>query len=147
MTTPPSRLPWRLASKSARSVLSDVLRIYRLIGCSGTTAAKRRCASWRAPPRLKSMKAMEQWGMAMGPMAVGDLAGLDIGYRAREQLSDEEKDPASTTCSRSPVEAGRLGKNRAQYYRHDLKPAPDRRTLSADIIEATRAELGITARS
>ena len=28
--------------------------------------------------------AMEQWGMAMGPLAVGDLAGLDIGYKARE---------------------------------------------------------------
>ncbi|MGB0381032.1 MAG: 3-hydroxyacyl-CoA dehydrogenase NAD-binding domain-containing protein, partial [Luminiphilus sp.] len=40
--------------------------------------------------------AMENWGMAMGPLAVGDLAGLDIGYKAREQLSEEQKgDPAS----------------------------------------------------
>ena len=38
-------------------------------------------------------QAMERWGMAMGPLAVGDLAGLDIGYKAREQLSDEEKGP------------------------------------------------------
>ncbi|MFV0276004.1 MAG: 3-hydroxyacyl-CoA dehydrogenase NAD-binding domain-containing protein, partial [Parahaliea sp.] len=32
--------------------------------------------------------AMERWGMAMGPLAVGDLASLDIGYKAREGLSD-----------------------------------------------------------
>jgi len=53
--------------------------------------------------------AMEQWGMAMGPLAVGDLAGLDIGYKAREQLTDEQKgDPASYCVADRLVEAGRL---------------------------------------
>ena len=49
-------------------------------------------------------QAMERWGMAMGPLAVGDLAGLDIGYKAREQLSDEEKGPRvkrKTKCERT----------------------------------------------
>ena len=95
-------------------------------------------------------QAMERWGMAMGPMAVGDLAGLDIGYRAREQLSDEEKGPrVNYLLADRLVEAGRLGqKSGAGYYRYN----PDTRAREedpavAEIITATRAELGITPRS
>ena len=94
-------------------------------------------------------QAMEQWGMAMGPMAVGDLAGLDIGYRAREQLSDEEKGPRiNYLLADRLVEAGRLGqKSGAGYYRYDPETrARQEDSVVADIIEATRAELGITAR-
>jgi 3-hydroxyacyl-CoA dehydrogenase len=29
--------------------------------------------------------ALETWGMAMGPLAVSDLAGLDVGYRIRKE--------------------------------------------------------------
>ena len=95
-------------------------------------------------------QAMERWGMAMGPMAVGDLAGLDIGYRAREQLSDEEKGPrVNYLLADRLVEAGRLGqKSGAGYYRYN----PDTRAREedpavAEIITATRAELGITPRN
>ena len=95
-------------------------------------------------------QAMERWGMAMGPMAVGDLAGLDIGYRAREQLSDEEKGPrVNYLLADRLVEAGRLGqKSGAGYYRYN----PDTRAREedpavAEIITATRAELGMTPRS
>ena len=94
-------------------------------------------------------QAMEQWGMAMGPMAVGDLAGLDIGYRAREQLSDEEKGPRiNYLLVDRLVEAGRLGqKSGAGYYRYDPETrARQEDPVVSDIIEATRAELGITAR-
>ena len=94
-------------------------------------------------------QAMEQWGMAMGPMAVGDLAGLDIGYRAREQLSDEEKGPRiNYLLADRLVEAGRLGqKSGAGYYRYDPETrARQEDPVVSDIIEATRAELGITAR-
>ena len=92
---------------------------------------------------------MEQWGMAMGPMAVGDLAGLDIGYRAREQLSDEEKGPRiNYLLADRLVEAGRLGqKSGAGYYRYDPETrARQEDPVVADIVEATRAELGITPR-
>ena len=95
-------------------------------------------------------RAMEAWGMAMGPMAVGDLAGLDIGYKAREQLSAEEKgDPINYIVADRLVEAGRLGqKSGAGYYRYD----PDTRQRTEDpeataIIEAARSELGITPRA
>ena len=94
-------------------------------------------------------QAMEQWGMAMGPMAVGDLAGLDIGYRAREQLSDEEKGPRKNyLLADRLVEAGRLGqKSGAGYYRYDPETrARQEDPVVADIVEATRAELGITPR-
>ena len=94
--------------------------------------------------------AMERWGMAMGPLAVGDLAGLDIGYKAREQLSDAEKgNPASYLVADRLVEAGRLGqKSGAGYYRYD----PETRARLDDpdvmaIVEATSAELGITRRA
>jgi 3-hydroxyacyl-CoA dehydrogenase len=94
--------------------------------------------------------AMEQWGMAMGPLAVGDLAGLDIGYKAREQLTDEQKgDPASYCVADRLVEAGRLGqKSGAGYYRYD----PETRQRMADpdvdaIIDSCREELGIVART
>ena len=94
--------------------------------------------------------AMERWGMAMGHLAVGDLAGLDIGYKAREQLSDAEKgNPASYLVADRLVEAGRLGqKSGAGYYRYD----PETRARLDDpdvmaIVEATSAELGITRRA
>ena len=93
--------------------------------------------------------AMESWGMAMGPLAVSDLAGLDIGYRAREQLSAEQKgDPASYRVADRLVEAGRLGqKSGAGYYQYD----PETRQRQEDpavmaIVTETRRELGITPR-
>lgn len=93
---------------------------------------------------------MERWGMAMGPLAVADLAGLDIGYKAREQLSDADKgEPASYLVADRLVEAGRLGqKTGAGYYRYD----PDTRARIDDpevmqIVEACCAELGITRRA
>ena len=92
-------------------------------------------------------QAMERWGMAMGPLAVGDLAGLDIGYKAREQLSDEEKGSrVNYLLADRLVEAGRLGqKSGSGYYRYE----PETRARQEDpvvtqIIEATRAELDIT---
>ncbi len=94
--------------------------------------------------------AMEQWGMAMGPLAVGDLAGLDIGYKAREQLTDEQKgDPASYCVADRLVQAGRLGqKSGAGYYRYD--PKTRQRIADPDvdaIIDSCRQELGIAARA
>jgi len=93
--------------------------------------------------------AMERWGMAMGPLAVGDLAGLDIGYKAREQLTDEQKgEPATYIVADRLVEAGRLGqKSGAGYYRYD----PDTRQRVDDpqvmtIVENACQELGISRR-
>lgn len=93
--------------------------------------------------------AMERWGMAMGPLAVGDLAGLDIGYKARQGLTDEQKgDPRSYRVPDLLVEQGRLGqKSGAGYYQYDA----DTRRRSEDpavmdVVEAAARELGVQRR-
>ena len=53
--------------------------------------------------------AMESWGMAMGPIAVGDLAGLDIGYRSRRDQGIEPRSVKEFTLSDTLVEMERLG--------------------------------------
>ncbi|MDT8320856.1 MAG: 3-hydroxyacyl-CoA dehydrogenase NAD-binding domain-containing protein, partial [Xanthomonadales bacterium] len=40
-------------------------------------------------------RALENFGMAMGPLAVGDLAGLDVGYKARQALPDRPDHPST----------------------------------------------------
>ena len=64
---------------------------------------------------------MQNFGMAMGPLAVSDLAGLDIGYKAREGLTAEQKGDERTYCIADALyKIGRLGqKSGAGYYRYD----------------------------
>jgi len=93
--------------------------------------------------------AMQQWGMAMGPMRVFDLAGLDIGYKARQGLSpDERGDPRAYKIPDALVEMGRLGqKSGAGFYTYD----PDTRAYTFDdvsksLIEQTAESLGVECR-
>jgi len=67
--------------------------------------------------------AMENFGMAMGPVAMSDLAGLDIGYKARESLPEDQRaHPKFSAVSDFLVEAGRLGqKSGAGFYKYDPK--------------------------
>jgi 3-hydroxyacyl-CoA dehydrogenase len=92
---------------------------------------------------------MEEFGMAMGPIAVSDLAGIDIGYKVREGMSDEEKgDPRSYCIADALVEQGRLGqKTGAGFYQYD----PQTRARSSDpqvtaLIEAQAAKYSVTRR-
>ncbi len=66
-------------------------------------------------------KALADFGMAMGPLATGDLAGLDVGWRIREEYRHLEKPGI-----RQPVvednlcELGRFGqKTGAGWYKYD----------------------------
>lgn len=79
-----------------------------------------RCLLEGATP-VEIDSAMEAFGMAMGPLAVGDLAGLDIGYMARKALSPEAKgDPETYWIPDALVEQGRLGqKSGSGYYRYE----------------------------
>ena len=52
---------------------------------------------------------LEGFGMAMGPNAVGDLAGLDVGYRVRRERKDLPDDPRYYRVADLLVEHGRLG--------------------------------------
>ncbi|MEE3118375.1 MAG: 3-hydroxyacyl-CoA dehydrogenase NAD-binding domain-containing protein, partial [Pseudomonadota bacterium] len=94
--------------------------------------------------------ALTGFGMAMGPLAVGDLAGLDIGYKARQALTDAQKgDPKSYCIADALVEMGRLGqKSGAGYYRYD----PETRARSVDpevleVIEAQASKHGVSRRA
>lgn len=93
--------------------------------------------------------AMESWGMAMGPLRVFDLAGLDVGYKAREALSDEEKgDPATYRVPDLLVEAERLGqKSGAGFYTYDENRRPNPDPAVHEIIRNAAAELGIEQRT
>jgi len=92
--------------------------------------------------------AMETWGMAMGPLRVFDLAGLDIGYKARQALSDEEKgDPKSYRVPDLLVELGRMGqKSGSGFYAYDdaRRPTPD--PAVDGLIEMAAADLGVERR-
>jgi 3-hydroxyacyl-CoA dehydrogenase len=82
-----------------------------------------------------------RFGM-MGPFAMGDMAGLDIGWRSRKDSG--EKSPIEDAL----CEAGRFGqKTGAGYYRYDAgsrTPIPDS-DVEVLIVDASR-KLGITRR-
>jgi 3-hydroxyacyl-CoA dehydrogenase len=94
-------------------------------------------------------KAMEGFGMAMGPLRVFDLAGLDVGYKARQALSNEQKgDIATYRVPDLLVEAGRLGqKSGAGFYTYDENRTPTPDPAVQAIIEETALELGIQRRN
>ncbi len=94
--------------------------------------------------------AAEEFGMAMGPLAMGDLAGLDVGYKARQarEADGQVMDPATHCIASALVEAGRLGqKSGAGYYKYD----PQTRARQSDpeveaLIREHAAKLGIKQR-
>jgi 3-hydroxyacyl-CoA dehydrogenase len=82
--------------------------------------------------------AMQAWGMAMGPLAVGDLAGLDIGYRSRRDQGIESRSQMETALPDTLVEMERLGqKSGAGYYRYD--PNTRKREPDPEVIELVRS--------
>jgi 3-hydroxyacyl-CoA dehydrogenase len=93
--------------------------------------------------------AMEAWGMAMGPLAVGDLAGLDIGYRSRRDQGIESRSVMEYALVDTLVEMERLGqKSGAGYYRYD--PATRARQPDEEIdklIAQVAADWGVERRS
>ncbi len=74
-------------------------------------------------------KALCGFGMAMGPLATGDLAGLDVGWRIRKEYRHLEKPGVRQPfCEDNLCELGRYGqKTGAGWYRYDeqRRPASD----------------------
>jgi len=93
--------------------------------------------------------ALESFGMAMGPNAVGDLAGLDVGYRVRRERKDLPDDPRYYRVADLLVEAGRLGQKAgrgAYLYPHGARQrVPDPQVETMIVAEAGR--LGIERRA
>ena len=64
--------------------------------------------------------ALEKFGMAMGVIAMSDLAGLDVGYKARQARRDGPAKSAAYHIADLLVEQGRLGqKTGAGFYKYD----------------------------
>ncbi|MFZ1905294.1 MAG: 3-hydroxyacyl-CoA dehydrogenase NAD-binding domain-containing protein [Steroidobacteraceae bacterium] len=94
-------------------------------------------------------KALEKFGMAMGPFRMSDLAGLDIGYAWRKRLQADSPDKDLSNVADLLVEAGRCGqKTGAGWYRYEAgarAPLPDSQV--AQFIEKFRAARGLTPRT
>jgi 3-hydroxyacyl-CoA dehydrogenase len=73
--------------------------------------------------------ALVEFGMAMGPLATGDLAGLDVGWRIRKEYRHLEKPGVRQPIAEDRLcEMGRYGqKTLAGWYRYDdqRRAAPD----------------------
>jgi len=73
--------------------------------------------------------ALYDWGMAMGPHAVGDLAGLDVGYKVRQERTDLPDDPRFYRVADALVALGRFGQKTGKgMYRYEpgsRSPLPD----------------------
>ncbi len=94
--------------------------------------------------------AMQSWGMAMGPMAVGDLAGLDIGYKARQGIpADQLGDQKIWAVADALVELGRLGqKSGSGYYQYDAETrARNNDPAVVKVVEEKAAEFGVERRN
>jgi 3-hydroxyacyl-CoA dehydrogenase len=83
-----------------------------------------------------------KFGMPMGPFAMGDLAGLDIGWRSRQDRGIKSA-IADAIC-----EAGRFGQKTGKgYYKYEpgsRAPLPDPEIEK--LIEETLAKLGLKRR-
>jgi 3-hydroxyacyl-CoA dehydrogenase len=94
-------------------------------------------------------KALFDFGMAMGPMATGDLAGLDVGWRIRKEYRHLEKPGLRQPFAEDRLcELGRYGqKTGAGWYKYDENR---RAILDHEVNEMVRGwarEAGIAQRN
>jgi 3-hydroxyacyl-CoA dehydrogenase len=93
-------------------------------------------------------KALYDYGMAMGPLATGDLAGLDVGWRIRKEYKHLQKPGVRQPFTEDKIcELGRYGqKTGAGWYKYDEQRRP---SVDPEIVEKIRqwvAEAGIPQR-
>jgi 3-hydroxyacyl-CoA dehydrogenase len=93
-------------------------------------------------------KAMERFGMAMGPFRMGDLAGNDIGWAIRKRRYQEKPGMKYSKTADLLCEKGRFGqKTGAGWY--DYAPGKRDPIANAEVVQmiaAHRQSLGITPR-
>jgi 3-hydroxyacyl-CoA dehydrogenase len=93
--------------------------------------------------------ALRNFGMPMGVLQMGDLAGLDIGYKSRKDRDSKSFDGRVTRTADLLVEMGRLGqKTNAGYYDYtpgDRTPKPS--PVTKEIIERVSKEYGMSRRA
>jgi 3-hydroxyacyl-CoA dehydrogenase len=151
-------------AKTGNDVLATVMRLAKTLGkiavvsgvCDGFignrmlarygAAAHDLIMAGALPQQVDA--ALQEFGMAMGPFRVGDLAGLDIGWALRKRRAAEFPDRDFSNVSDDLCEAGRFGqKTGAGWYRYEAgsrNPIPDPKVTA--IIEQYRLQKGITPR-
>jgi 3-hydroxyacyl-CoA dehydrogenase len=92
--------------------------------------------------------ALYEFGMAMGPLAVGDLAGLDVGWRIRQEYRHLEKPGVRQPIAGDRLcEIGRFGqKTRAGWYKYDENRNASPDPIVADLVRKCAADAGIPQR-
>ncbi len=113
------------AEKTAPEVLATILKLGKNINKVGAVAgvchgfignrmlsgyaheANTLVLEGAAPEQVD--RVLYNFGMPMGVIAMADMAGLDIGYRLREQLDESEYDVRASFLYDRLVEMGRLG--------------------------------------
>jgi 3-hydroxyacyl-CoA dehydrogenase len=92
--------------------------------------------------------ALYDYGMAMGPLATGDLAGLDVGWRIRKEYRHLEKPGVRQPLAEDRLcELGRYGqKTGAGWYKYDenRRAIPDPEV--AELVRKWGEEAGIPQR-
>jgi 3-hydroxyacyl-CoA dehydrogenase len=151
-------------AKTAKDVLATVMRLAKTMGkiavvsgvCDGFignrmlarygAAAHDLIMAGALPQQVDA--ALQEFGMAMGPFRVGDLAGLDIGWALRKRRSAEFPDRDFSNVSDDLCQAGRFGqKTGAGWYRYEpgsRNPIPDPKVTA--MIEQYRRQKGFTPR-
>jgi 3-hydroxyacyl-CoA dehydrogenase len=151
-------------AKTAKDVLATVMRLAKTMGkiavvsgvCDGFignrmlarygAAAHDLIMAGALPQQVDA--ALQEFGMAMGPFRVGDLAGLDIGWALRKRRTAEFPGRDFSNVSDDLCEAGRFGqKTGAGWYRYEpgsRNPIPDPKVTA--IIEQYRRQKGFTPR-
>ena len=151
-------------AKTANDVLATAMRLSKILGkiavvsgvCDGfignrmlaryAGAAHDMIMAGALPQQIDA--ALQEFGMAMGPFRVGDLAGLDIGWARRKRQAAEFPDRDLSNVADALCEAGRFGqKTGAGWYRYEAgarHPIPDPEVTA--LIEQYRRKKGITPR-
>jgi 3-hydroxyacyl-CoA dehydrogenase len=93
-------------------------------------------------------RAVEKWGMAMGPFRMGDLAGNDIGWAIRKRRYVEKPHLRYSKTADLLCELGRYGQKTGKGW-YDYEPGKRDAIPSAEVaamLEAHRRSLGIAPR-
>ncbi len=127
------------AKKTAPDALATVMKLSKMIGKVGVVSGvcygfigNRMLEGYRREATLMLLegarveqidKAMYDFGMPMGPFAMADLAGVDVGVKIRKErelAGTLPNDPRQGVISERIVEMGRLGqKSGAGYYLYE----------------------------
>jgi len=139
------------ALTTAVSIAKRIAKVPAVVGvCDGFVGNRMLAARGKQAEKLLFEGALPQqvdavvtkFGMPMGPFAMGDLAGLDIGWRSRKDRGIKSE-IADALC-----EAGRFGQKTGKgYYKYEggsRAPLPDPEVEK--LIEETCARLGLKRR-